>query len=172
MVKRVSYRINEAVKAPEIRLIGEKGEESKVMPTKEALTLAREAGLDLVEIAPGAKPPVARITNFQRFLFQKEKEEKASKKGGKSQLKEFRIRPNIGDNDLEIRTRRAEEFLRAGDRVKLTVVFRGREITHPEVGLEKVRRVIDLLKEVGSAEKDPQRMGRTYEVLINPLKRS
>lgn len=166
MVKN-SYRINEAIRAEEVRVVGEKGK-TEVMSLEAAIARAHEEGLDLVEIAPSAKPPVVRIIDFQRFLFQQEKKE--SKKGGKSQLKEFRIGPNIGENDLEVRTRRAEEFLRAGDRVKLTVVFRGREITHPEVGLAKMKQMTNLLKEVGLSEKDPERLGRTYEVIINPLR--
>ena len=163
-----SYRTNEAIKAPEVRVIGEGGKQVGVMPTAEALESARQNGLDLVEVAPSAKPPVIKIIDPKHYLFQQGKKEKATKKGKRSELKEVRIRPNIGNYDLEIRARRAEKFLKEGDRVKLTVVFRGREITHPEVGLAKMGRIIELLKESGDPEKEPERKGRTLEVIINP----
>lgn len=167
-----SYLLNEKIKVPEVRVIDEKGKQLGVVPTEEALALAREKDLDLIEVAPLAKPPVAKILDFQRFLFQRKKQEKTAARKGRSELKEFRIRPNIGNNDLEIRVERARKFLQKGDRVKLTVVFRGREMTHLEVGLVKIKKMIDLLKEVGLPEKEPERLERTYEVVINPLRRS
>ena len=150
-------------------MVAEQGEQLGVMQTSEALKIAQEKEMDLVEVAPAAKPPVARVLNYKKWLFQKEKEEK---KKSRSQLKELRIRPNIGDNDLELRIRRAEKFLKDGDKVKLTVIFRGREMAHPEIGLGKIQRVSDLLKGVGEPEKNPVRIGRGYEVIFIPSKTS
>lgn len=163
-----SYRVNEEIKAAEVRIIDDKGKQVGVMPRQKALELAKEKELDLVEVAPSAKPPVVKIINVKHFLFQREKQEKAAKKGGKSELKEFRIRPNIGENDLGIRVRRAEEFLKEGNQVKLTVVFRGRENAHPEIGLAKIKIMLEQLKEVGIPEKEPERLGKIIEVVINP----
>jgi len=168
MVKKSSYRINHQIKSREVRVVDDQGEQLGVMETSEALKLSQKRELDLVEVAPSAKPPVVRVLDYKRWLFQKEKEE--GKKKIRTQLKELRIRPNIGDNDLEVRVRKAEEFLKDGDRVKLTVFFRGREIAHPEIGLEKIRRVTELLKGIGEPEKDPIRIGRGYEVTFIPSK--
>ena len=168
MVGKPSYKINHQIKSPELRVIDEKGEQLGVMDTSAALKLALERELDLVEVAPGAQPPVAKILDFKKWLFQREKEEK---KQQRSELKELRIRPNIGDNDLEIRARRAEDFLGNGDKVKLTVVLRGRERAHPDVGLAKLNRLIDLLKEEGKPEKDPVVTGNGYEATLIPIKK-
>lgn len=170
MVKRPSYRTNDRIRAPEVRVIDAKGKQLGVMPTKDALALAREKELDLVEVAPSAQPPVTKIVDLKRWLFQREKQKKGGKKEKRSELKEVRLRPNIDVHDLKVRVVRAEKFLKGGDRVKLTVVFRGREFTHPEVGLEKIKKVTELLREVGRPEKDPEKIGRGYEVLIVPKK--
>lgn len=161
MVKGPSYRINHQIKSPKVRVIDAKGEQVGVMTTADALKLANEKELDLVEVASSAKPPVVKIINFKRWLFRKEKEEKKKRR---SELKEFRVRPNIGDHDLQLRASRAEKFLRGGDRVKLTVIFRGRELSHPEIGLEKLKKMTELLRGVGKPEKDPARVGRGYEI--------
>ncbi|MEX2053608.1 MAG: translation initiation factor IF-3 [Patescibacteria group bacterium] len=170
-VKRPSYRTNERIHAPEIRVIDEDGSQLGVMATRAALESARSRGLDLVEVAPSAQPPVVRIINYKRWLFEREKQ-KGEAGERRSELKELRFRPNIGENDLRVRTRRAEDFLKGGDKVKLTVVFRGREAAHPELGLEKLRFVVDLLKEFGKMEKEPERFGRGYEVTLIPIKKT
>lgn len=171
MVKNPFYKTNEKIKSPKVRVIDQKGKQLGVLDTKEALEMAQGEGLDLVEVAPSAKPPVAKILNYKKWLFQREKQSKEGKKEKRSELKELRIGPNIGDHDLERRVSRAEEFLKAGDKVKLTVFFRGRQRAHPEVGLEKINRVTKLLKEVGKPEKDPVRSARGYEVILVPRKR-
>ncbi|GMR19221.1 MAG: translation initiation factor IF-3 [Patescibacteria group bacterium] len=167
--RQPSYRINEMIRAAQVRVIDKEDKQVGILDIGEALQLAREKGLDLIEVAPSAKPPVVKLLDFKRWLFQKEKQKKKGRERG-SVLKEFRIRPNISDHDLEVRISRAEKFLKGGDKVKLTVVFRGREFTHPEVGLEKIKRVTAFLKEVGKPEKDPERLGRGYEVTFVPIK--
>lgn len=167
MASKPSYRINEAIRAPEVRVIDKTGKQIGVLPTREALELARKEEVDLVEVSPSAQPPVVRIVDLKKWIFEREKQAEG-KKGKKSELKEFRIRPNIGENDLAVRAHRAEDFLRKGDRVKLTVVFRGREFSHPEVGLEKLQKMTEFLKESGKPEGEPVRMQRGYELNFVP----
>ncbi|KRT67497.1 MAG: translation initiation factor IF-3, translation initiation factor IF-3 [candidate division WWE3 bacterium CSP1-7] len=170
-IKRPSYRTNEWIRSAELMVIDEDGKQLGVMATRAALEAARSKGLDLVEVAPSAQPPVARIINYKRWLFEREKQ-KGETTEKRSELKELRFRPNIGENDLRLRARRAEDFLRGGDKVKLTVVFRGREAAHPEIGLEKIRGLAETLKEFGKMEKDPVRAERGYEVTLLPIKRT
>ena len=164
---KAKYRLNQQIRSPQVRVIDEKGETLGVLETSEALKIAIERELDLVEVAPTANPPVARILDYKKWLFQREKEEK---KTPKSTLKELQVRPNIGEHDLQVRISRAEKFLKSGHKVKLNIVFRGRENAHPELGLEKIKFVTNLLKEVGKPEKDPVRAGRGYEVTFIPVK--
>lgn len=167
MVSRPSYRINEAIRAPEVRVIDKTGKPVGILSTTEALILARKEEADLVEVSPSATPPVVRIVDFKKWLFERGKQAEG-RKGKKSELKEFRIRPNIGENDLAVRARRAEDFLKEGDKVKLTVVFRGREFSHPEVGLEKLKKMAELLRDSGKPEGEPVRMERGYELNFVP----
>lgn len=164
------YNINQNIRAKEVRLIGEDGKQVGVVPIEEALKRAKKAELDLVEVSTSVKPPVVKILDFKRFLLERKQQEKtARKKSVKAGLKELRLRPNIGGGDLAVRIKRAEEFLRAGDRVKVTVLYRGREASHPEVGLEKINRMITSLKEVGRAEEKPKRRGNMIDVTFVPL---
>ncbi len=148
-------------------MIDRAGKQIGVLTIHEARELAQKEGVDLVEVSPSAQPPVVRIVDLKKWLFERGKQSEG-KKGKKSELKEFRIRPNIGENDLAVRARRAEKFLREGDKVKLTVVFRGREFSHPEVGLEKLKKMTEFLKESGKPEGDPVRMERGYELNFVP----
>ncbi len=144
-----------------------------MMETNKALDLAREKNLDVVEVAPAAKPPVAKLLNFKQFVLdqkKKLKKVKAEKKIHKIELKEVRIKPNIGEGDLTTRAKQIEGFLKKGNRVKLTVFYRGREVTHPEVGLEKVKKLIEMLQEVAKVEESPTQKKRTVEALLSPKK--
>ncbi|MEG1997883.1 MAG: translation initiation factor IF-3, partial [Clostridiales bacterium] len=134
-VKRIKeLRINDEIRAHEVRLVGDAGE-SEVLNTKDATMRAVEKGLDLVEISPNAKPPVCRIMNYGKYRFEQNKREKEAKKNQKIvQIKEVKFRPNIEDHDFDTKVKNAERFLLDGDKVKATVMFRGREITHPELG--------------------------------------
>ena len=169
-MSKPSYRTNERIRVPQVRVIDEKDQQLGVMATAEALQVAQGKGLDLVEVAPFANPPVVRIVDYKRWIFQRKKQ-KGEGKEHRTELKELRIHPNIGENDLRLRVQRAEDFLRAGDKVKLTVVFRGREAAHPEIGLQKIRMVSDLLRETGNPEKEPERLGHGFEVTFIPIKK-
>ncbi|NIT04383.1 translation initiation factor IF-3 [Candidatus Saccharibacteria bacterium] len=169
MVKKPTYRINQSIRTPKVRVVDDKGEQLGILDTSKALKLAQEKGLDLVEVAPSAKPPVVRILDYKKWLFERGKKE--GKKEKKTELKELRFRPNIGEHDLKTRAQRASGFLRDGDKVKLTVIFRGRERAHPEVGLEKLKYLIDYLKEAGRPEKEPERSTAGYEVTLVPIRR-
>ena len=166
MVEQAKYRLNQQIRSAQVMVINEKGEQLGVMDTSQALKVALERELDLVEVAPGANPPVARILDYKKWLFQREKEEK---KQPRTTLKELRIRPNIGGRDLEVRVGRAEKFLKSGHKVKLTVIFRGREMAHPQLGLDKIKFVTDLLKGIGKLEREPKSIGRGYEVTFIPV---
>ena len=139
------------------------------MKTSEALELAREQNLDLVEVAAGAKPPVVRILDFKKYRFAKKRQESASKKKTKTTgTKELRFRPSIGPNDLQIRINRAREFLEEGNKVKLTVQFRGRQVTHPEIGFEKINEMIKALADVSKVEQAPKKKGKFIYAALGP----
>lgn len=168
MVK-LSYRINQNIKAKKVRLIDQKGKQLEVMEISRALAIAKDRKLDLVEVAPAAKPPVCKLWDFQRFLREQKKRRKAARRSStRVELKEIRIRPNIGKADLNVRVKLAKKFLRKRNRVKLTVIYRGREISHPEVGLEKINALTESLKEIAKMEESPKRKGRSIEVTLVP----
>jgi translation initiation factor IF-3 len=161
-------RINQQIRIPEVRVIDPKGEQIGVMKTNEALQLAREKNLDWVEVAPGARPPVVRILDFKKYRFEKKQKKKTGQKKGKVETKELRFRPNIGSHDLQTRIDRAREFLNDGDHVKLTVQFRGREASHPELGFEKMNQTIKALADAGEIESEPKRKGRFIYATLGP----
>jgi len=167
---RLNYRVNQNIKAREVRVIDQTGEQLGVMPTSEALEAANRSGLDLVEVAPAANPPVAKLLNFKQFAFERKKQEKEARKSTRAGLKEIRMRPNIGEADLAIRAKRAREFLEEGNQVKLTVVFRGREITHPDIGLEKINGLTRALADDARLERAPMQKGRMITATLVPGK--
>ena len=135
----------------------------------EALQKARERGLDLVEVAAKAKPPVVRILDFKKYKFTKKRQQSESKKKTKTtETKEFRFGPGIGPNDLQNRIGRAREFLTEGNKVKLTVQFRGRQITHPEIGFDKINAMIKALSDVSKVEQEPKRKGKFIHAVLGP----
>jgi translation initiation factor IF-3 len=128
-------RVNERIRAQEVRLVGEKGEQLGVMPLSQARETARKHNLDLVEVAPTAVPPVCRLLDYGKYKYEQAKKEQEARKNQKvSLLREVRLRPKIGDHDFEAKARIAKKLLANGDKVKVTIMFRGREITHPELG--------------------------------------
>jgi len=165
-------RINEEIRVLEVRLVfadGADGEEQTVMPLKEALAKATEKGLDLVEISPNAKPPVCRIMDYGKYRFEQIKREKESKKNQKViQVKEVKLRPNIEDHDFETKAKNAEKFLKSGDKVKATIMFRGREITHPELGRALCDKLIERLADVSLVEKPAKVEGKNMIVIFAP----
>lgn len=167
----VQTRINERIRIREVRLIDENGEQVGVIPTFDALQMARERGLDLVEVAPNAMPPVCRLMDYGKFRYEQSRKERESRRHQHVvELKEVRIRPKIDDHDLETKGRQAAKFLNAGDKVKLTVLFRGREMAHPDLGKALLDQLADQLRPHGTVEQPPRMEGRTMIMFMAPLK--
>jgi translation initiation factor IF-3 len=169
---RKFYRVNERIFALSLRVLDAEGKQIGVLSKFEALQEARSQGLDLVEIAPLAKPPVAKIVDYKKFLYQEEKKKREEKKKTKaSETKEVRLGPFMSDNDLGVMTRRAREFLLDGDKVRLVVFFAGRQITHPEFGHKVLDKTIADLADVSKVERDRHLEGKKLIVLISPDKK-
>jgi len=161
------FRVNERIRVREVRLIGEDGEQLGIMPTLQALELARSKDLDLVEVAPNVVPPVCRLLDYGRFKYEQTKKEREARKNQKIvELKEVRLRPKIGEHDFEAKARRAEKFLEEGDKVKVTVLFRGRELAHPQLGRELLEQMAERLKDVSVVERSPMTEGRTLFMIL------
>lgn len=164
--------MNNQIRVPEIRCIDENGEQLGVIPTRKALVLAHEAGLDLVEIAATSKPPVCRIMDYGKFKYEQDKKKKEQKKKQtNTKVKEVKFHVNVGDHDYETKLRHAHEFLEAGNRVKASLMFRGRENAHRELGFELMQRVIQDCAEYGTVEQAPKLMGRNIAMLLVPKKK-
>ena len=167
IIKRL--RVNERIIAREIRLVGEKGEQLGIMPLSQALETARRSNLDLVEVAATATPPVCRLLDYGKYKYEQAKKEREARKSQKvSLLREVRLRPKIGDHDFEAKARSARKLLDGGDKVKVTILFRGREITHPELGLKLLQRMTESLKEVASLERQPSMEGKRMSIILLP----
>lgn len=163
--------INEEIREKELRVVGSDNEQLGIMSSKEALQMAEEKQLDLVMIAPQAKPPVCRIMDYGKFLYEVQKKEKEARKKQKViTIKEIRISPNIEDHDLNVKARNAEKFLLDGDKVKVTVRFRGREADYSHFGRELLKRFSEILTEVCIIEKEPKLEGRNMSMFLAPKK--
>jgi len=161
-------RINEEIRAHEVRLVSD-GDEQKVVPTRLALEKAQDRNLDLVEISPNAKPPVCKIMDYGKYRFEQNKREKEAKKNQKIvQIKEVKLRPNIEEHDFETKAKNAERFLRDGDKVKTTIMFRGREITHPQLGKVLCDRMAQRLADVANVERPPKVEGKNMIMVFTP----
>ncbi len=157
---------------PEVRLIDEEGRQVGVVRTAEALNMAREREVDLVEVAAQASPPVARLMDFGRFKYEQSKKEREAKKHQQNvQLREVRMKPKIDDHDVDFKTRTAAKLLKQGDKVKVTVMFRGREITHPQIGKALLDRVLRSLEDIAMLEKDAMLEGRHMTIILAPDKK-
>lgn len=162
-------RVNQAIRAREVRLIDDEGQQIGVVPVREALHMASERGLDLVEVAPTASPVVCRIMDYGRFKYEQDKRDReARKKQHVMVIKELVMRPNIDQHDLRIRVKQGESFLRDGHKLKLTMRFRGREIVHSDLGMKTFRQVAEELSSVGQVESSPRQEGRTLNMVIAP----
>ena len=162
-------RINEQIHVREVRLIRDEGEQQGIMPTIEALALAKEAGLDLVEVAPQAAPPVVKILNYGKFKFENEKKLRDSKKKQKLlKLKEIRMQPKIDDHDLDFKSRHVKEFLAGGNKVKVTIRFRGRELAHTNLGLDVLKDVLAKIEGEYVMDKPPAMEGRFMSMVLSP----
>jgi len=163
------YRTNERIFAHTLRVLGSDGKQIGVLSKFEALSKARELELDLVEIAPNAKPPVAKIIDFNKFLYQEEKKKKEEKKKAKSsETKELRLGPFMDDHDLQVIIKKATEFLQDNNKVKLVVKFKGRQIQHPEFGEKIIDRVAEALFHVSKIEKERHFEGRQLIAILSP----
>ncbi|MBE3574494.1 MAG: translation initiation factor IF-3 [Firmicutes bacterium] len=162
-------RVNEQIRIREVRLIGENGEQLGIMPTREALRLAYERGLDLVEVAAAARPPVCRIMDYGKFKYEQSKKEREARKRQKTiNIKEVRMTPKIEEHDFDVKARSAEKFLRDGDKVKVSIRFRGREIVHSNLAHEIMMKLADEVKEVGAMEREPRVEGRSMIMILSP----
>ncbi|MDJ0994311.1 MAG: translation initiation factor IF-3 [Dinoroseobacter sp.] len=162
--------MNGRIRAPEIRLIGAEGENVGVVSPREGLRLAEEAGLDLVEISPNADPPVCKIMDFGKFKYEQQKRESEARKKQKTiEVKEVKFRPNTDTHDYDVKMRNVFKFLEKGDKVKVTLRFRGREMAHQNLGRELLERVAEDTKDVGKVENMPKMEGRQMIMMIGPV---
>lgn len=163
------FKINEFILASEVRVVGD-NIESQVCSISQALAIAQGLGFDLVEISPNATPPVCKITDFQKFLYEKKKKEKESRNSNKTTTKEIKLGATIGDHDIEFKIRHSVAFLKDGHKVKAYIQFKGREITHKEKGEIVMLKFIQALEEVGKPEFLPKMDGKSMYVIITPKK--
>ncbi len=162
-------RVNEEIRAREIRLIDSDGQQLGIVPLKEGLRIAMERGLDLVEVAPRAKPPVCRIMDYGKYKYeQSKKEREARKKKRVITVKELKLRPNIEEHDFQVKVRNALRFLQDGDKVKITLMFRGREISHSELGRNLCLRFYQCVQDYAVIEKEPKIEGKNMVMVLAP----
>lgn len=166
---RDRFRVNNRIRAPQVRLIDEEGAQLGIVSLREALTLAEQRGLDLMEVAPNAVPPVCRIVDYGKFRYEQTKKDREARKNQKqAELKEVRLKPKTDDHDLDVKAKQARKFLLAGDKVKFTVRFRGREIFHPDIGREMLEQMAEDLRDVATVEQRPLMEGRALSLLLAP----
>jgi translation initiation factor IF-3 len=169
--ERDTTRINDRIRIPEVRLIDENGEQVGVVPVEQALTRAQEHDLDLVEIAPTAKPPVCRILDYSKYKYEQEQRRKAARRHQQQvTVREMKLRPKIATHDYETKKGHILRFLRQNDKVKVTIMFRGREQAHPERGEALLRKLAAELGEFSTIEQQPNQEGRNMTMLLAPLK--
>lgn len=162
-------KVNQEIRASKVRVISNAGEQVGVLSLYEALSMAENQGLDLVEIVPGSMPPVCKIMNFGKFRYDQSKREKENKKASHQvKVKEIKLRPNIDVHDLDTKTKQAREFLLSGCKVKVSCTYRGREMLHPEIGEKIVHTVCEQLEDVSSVESAPKLMGRMLLLVLAP----
>jgi translation initiation factor IF-3 len=165
-------RVNRQIRISPVRVIAPDGEQIGILAVERALEIAEEQGLDLVEVAPTARPPVCRIMDYGKFRYEEQRQAReARKKQHHVQLKEVKMRPGIEDHDFEFKIRHARRFLQEGNKVKLTMMFRGRQMAHPEFGRQVLERVFTELQDVSKVEANPMLEGRSMVMVLAPLVR-
>ncbi len=168
-IANLAHQINEEITDKEVRLIGSEGEQLGIMPAAEALRIAIEHGLDLVKIAPGSNPPVCRVMDYGKYRFEQTKKEKEAKKNQRIiEVKEIRMSPGIDTNDFNTKLKNAQKFLADGDRVKVSVRFRGREMAHTDIGEDLLRDFAAQCAEIANLDKAPKLEGRNMSVFLSP----
>ena len=168
-LNKVQQRTNEMIRVREVRLIDDEGNQLGIVPTQEALRMAKDKDLDLVEVSPNANPPVCKILDFGKYRFEQEKKLRESKKNQKVlKLKEIRMQPKIGSGDLDTKAKHVQEFLNEGDKVKITVRFRGRELAHTELGFDVLNEVLKRLTSAYNIDKPAKMDGKMMSITISP----
>jgi translation initiation factor IF-3 len=163
--------VNEGIRVPEVRLIGPDGGNAGVIPIREALQMARDAGLDLVEVSPGAEPPVCRVMDFGKFIYERQKKEREARRAQvKIEVKEIRLRPKTNEAHRGFKVEDARRWLQKGHKVRVRIRFRGREMDYPEIALEDLKEIAQSLEDVGTIEQAPMMEGRTMHVVLAPAK--
>ncbi len=169
--ERDTTRINERIRVPQVRLIGADGEQVGIIDIDDALKRAQDADLDLVEVAADAKPPVTRLLDYSKYKYEQEQKQKAARKHQQQvNVREIKLRPKIAVHDYETKKGHVERFLRGGDKVKITIMFRGREQAHPERGRTLLQRLVDDLGELASVESQPLQEGRNMSMMVAPTR--
>jgi translation initiation factor IF-3 len=169
--ERDTTRINERIRVPQVRLISETGDQVGVIPTEQALRYAQERDLDLVEVAAEARPPVCRVLDYSKYKYEQDQKAKAARKHQQQvTIREMKLRPKIATHDYETKKGHVRRFLDHGDKVKVTIMFRGRETTHPERGEQLLMRLAEDVADLGSIEQRPSLDGRNMTMVLNPLK--
>jgi translation initiation factor IF-3 len=164
-------RINERIRVPEVRLIDEEGNQVGVIKTDEAIAYAQERDLDLVEVAPEARPPVTRVLDYSKYKYEQAQKQKAARKHQQQiTIREIKFRPKIAQHDYDTKKGHVRRFLTGKDKVKITIMFRGREVTHPERGISLLDRLADELSDVGVVEQSPIQDGRNMTMMLAPSK--
>lgn len=165
--------MNEDVRAREVRLINHDGEQLGIMSSRDALRIAQEKGMDLVEISPAAKPPVCRLMDYGKYRYEQSKRERDARKRQKvTSIKEIKLRVSIEDHDFQVKAKNAQRFLEDGDKIKVTIMFRGREITHSVLGQDLCQRLAKQLSHISNIEKPPKVEGRNMIMILTPKQES
>ncbi|HUV93547.1 MAG TPA: translation initiation factor IF-3 [Anaerolineae bacterium] len=168
-MRRREHRLNREIRVKEVRVVDEEGKHLGVHPTGEALRLAEERGVDLVEVAPDADPPVCRLLDYGKFLYERARRDREARKAQKqTEIKEIRFRPKIAEHDVMVKTNRAREFLAEGAKVRMRVRFRGREITHQEIARSLLDRIAEQMSDVAVVEQRPAMEGYTMLMILGP----
>lgn len=166
-----NLRINQGIRVPQVRVIDFEGKQLGILPIAEALAEAGKVGMDLVEVAPNSSPPVCRIMDYGKFRYQQSKKLQVARKSAATvQIKEMRLRPKIDEHDREIKIRKVKEFLEEGDKVKISMLFRGREIAYTGIGLKIMESIRDELESIATVEQQPRIEGRSMVMVVSPKK--
>nr|WP_083655377.1 translation initiation factor IF-3 [Vaginimicrobium propionicum] len=166
------FRINERIRVPEVRLVGPNGEQAGIVRVEQALTLADEAGLDLVEVAPDARPPVCKLMDYGKFKYENAQKARESRRNqSNSIVKEMKLRPKIDEHDYNTKKGHVVRFLKGGDKVKITIMFRGREQSRPELGTQLLTRLAEEVTEFGIVESAPRQEGRNMHMVLAPTRK-
>jgi len=170
-ISAINYRVNDAIRVPQVRLIGPEGENVGVVTIEEARKIARDADLDLVEVAPNSQPPVCRVMDFGKFIYERAKKEREARKAQtKIEVKEIRLRPKTNEHHRDLKVRDARRWLEVGMKVKVRIRFRGREITYPEIALNDLKEIAEDLSDIAIVEQSPGLEGRTMLMVLAPGK--